>query len=75
MSCTIEVYDVVRHRDPATYTSVHTNLGYTHFHMINTISGLLNCISWQWHLATEKERRKRYDSWLRDGPPECEESK
>jgi len=70
LSCIIEVYDIVQHREGRS-TTVHTNLGYVSFKTWKGASGLFDAVGWQYRLATEKERRKKFDSWLRDGPPGC----
>jgi hypothetical protein len=71
MSCVIEIYDITQYRPPATITSVCTNLGYTHYTIAEGVAELLATLGWQYRVATEKERRKKYDSWVRDGPLKC----
>ena len=70
MSCIVEVYDITQHREGRS-TTVHTNLGYTTFTTWKGAFGVVSTVGWQYRLATEKERRTKFDSWLRDGPPEC----
>ena len=80
MSCVLEVYDIVKQRGTSC-VMVHTNLGYIHYYDDPSVlrytssdwRGLLKVITWQlWPIVYSKVRRKaRYDSWLRDGPPEC----
>ena len=71
MSCVIEVYDITQYRSPARYTSVHTNLGYTHYMNAEGVSGLFKCVGFQYIRFGKGKKKARYDSWLRDGPPEC----
>ena len=74
MSCTLEVYDVCRQTGRKWVVMVHTNLGYIHYSDDEDWRGLLKVITWQlWPIVWSKVKRKAcYDSWLRDGPPECE---
>ena len=80
MSCVLEVYDVVWQRSPAgRYVHIHTNLGYSHYENTDGWVGLLKCVGWQVYpvaaakmMGSTVKRRARYDSWLWDGPPECQ---
>ncbi len=84
MTCVLEVYDICVQRGECC-VMVHTNLGYGHYYQGPTVlradgfethhpgqdwRGLLRVIAWQGVRGVVK-RKARYDSWLRDGPPEC----
>ena len=84
MTCALEVYDICVQRGTSC-VMVHTNLGYGHYYQGPTVlradglvthhrgqdwRGLLRVIAWQ-SVHGGLKRRARYDSWLRDGPPEC----
>lgn len=68
MSCTIEIYDIVKYRtDRCVF--VHTNLGY--MQAADGYEGLFAALCWQYQRFGQGKRKARYSSWLRDGPPEC----
>lgn len=67
LSCTIEVYDIVKYRTD-NVVFVHTNLGYMHYTSADGAAGLCFALGWQYRKG---KRKTRYDSWLRDDPPEC----
>ena len=71
MSCTIEIYDIVSYRLPDIGVTVHTNLGYTHYKKVSGFAGLFAALGWQYVRFGKGKRKARYDSWLRDSPPEC----
>lgn len=70
MSCIIEVYDIVQHRGGRS-TTVHTNLGYTTYKTWKGALGLFAVLGWQYQRFGKGKKKARYDSWLRDVPPEC----
>jgi len=70
VSCVIEVYGIVQHREGRS-TTVHTNLGYASYKTWKGASGLFSSVGWQYQRFGEGKKKARYDSWLRDGPPEC----
>lgn len=70
MSCVVEVYDIVQHREYRS-TTVHTNLGYASYKTWKGAIGLFFTVGWQYMRFGKGKKKTRYDSWLRDGPPEC----
>lgn len=87
MTCALEVYDICVQRGTScvmVHTNlgyIHYYQGPTVLradglethHVGEDWRGLLKVIAWQlWPIVHSKVKRKaRYDSWLRDGPPEC----
>ena len=71
MSCTVEVYEIVNYPPPDTGVYVHTNLGYMHYKKVDGVFGMFEAIGWQYQRFGGGKRKARYDSWLRDEPPEC----
>ncbi len=74
MSCTVEVYEIVTYPPPNTGVNVHTNLGYMHYTKVDGVFGMFEAIGWQYQRFGKGKRKGRYDSWLRDAPPECKEA-
>ncbi|KKM21349.1 hypothetical protein LCGC14_1636340, partial [marine sediment metagenome] len=60
MSCVIEVYDIVQHREGRS-TTVHTNLGYATFKTWRGVIGLLVEIGWQYQRFGKGKKKVRYD--------------
>jgi len=71
MSCTVEVYEIVNYPPPDTGVYVHTNLGYMHYAKAKGFFGLFAALGWQYVRFGKGKKKARYDSWVRDAPPEC----